>query len=53
MTTWVCVECSTRQVSFKGALPVKCIGCGLGSAYLHAVDRWPKAIGRAKEIVKK
>jgi hypothetical protein len=43
MTTWKCMGCSTRQVSFKDALPVKCIDCGKGSAWLQALDSRPKA----------
>jgi hypothetical protein len=47
MTTWVCCECKTRQVSFKEVQPSRCIQCGLGPAYLRAVEQ------RVKEIAKR
>jgi hypothetical protein len=46
MTTWECYGCNTTQVSFKDGPPVKCIGCGKGSAFLIAVDRRGKEVAR-------
>jgi hypothetical protein len=47
MTTWVCCECGTKQISFRESQPAKCIQCGAGSAFLLNIDR------RAKEIAKR